>query len=308
MVLAAIINAVSSPFIIFGLFGAPALGMTGAALSTVLARFIIVVLAIWWLRRAGLFTLESRLLKDFLPCIRQVLRYGAPAFAAQLVAPVGGAIVTRLLADAGPEAVAGFAVGSRIESLALIPFFALQTGVTPFVGQNVGASKDARLTHAEMSYWGFAALWGTAAAILLVSFGEDLGFLFTDTPAIAAITDHYLEAIALGLWGAGLLTVAIGFLNPLGYPNIALTLNALRYLALYAGFAVLLVLGLGDAPVESVFRAAWSSYAGAGLVAALCVHILLKRPNRKDLTPAQPKALGLSAPQPQAADRENSFL
>jgi putative MATE family efflux protein len=308
MVLAAVINAVSSPFIIFGLLGAPALGMTGAALSTVFARLIITGLAFRWLERAGLITFRAEALRDFFPCIAQVLRYGAPAFAAQLVSPIGTATVTRLLSEAGPDAVAGFAVGSRIEALAIIPFFALQTGITPFIGQNVGAGEDPRLARAERSYWAFAALWGAAAALLMFAFGEDLGFLFTENPAIAAITDHYLEAIGLGIWGAGLLIVSIGIFNPLGYPNVALGMNALRFVVLYAGLATLLVTFAGMDPVHAVFRAAWISFAGAGIAAAIFVHFLLRRPNRKDLGQAAPTGLKLSRPQPQAADREKSFL
>ncbi|MCQ8185613.1 MATE family efflux transporter [Parvularcula maris] len=286
MVIAALINAVVSPFIIFGLFGFPALGMAGAATATIIARLVITAMAIAWLLRNELLTFSAETMRRFLPCIGQVLRYGAPAFFAQLVAPISSAIVTRLLASAGPETVAGFAVGARIESLALIPFFALQTGITPFVGQNVGAGNDARLRGAERNVWIFAGLWGGIGALILFCFGGALGGLFTEQAEIAAISDAYLETIAFGLWGAGLLAVGIGIFNPLGYPNLAMATNVLRYLGLYAGLALLGVLVLGREPQESVFAAASASYVIAGLASAALFHFLLTRPNRKDLAPA----------------------
>lgn len=283
MVLAALINAVVSPFIIFGLLGFPALGMAGAAIATIIARLVITVWALHWLFRARLVTFRTGLTDTFLPCIREVLRYGAPAFLAQLVSPVGSAIVTRLLAASGPEAVAGFAVGARIESLALIPFFALQTGITPFIGQNVGAGEDARLRLAERNIWGFALLWGSMGALLLTVFGESLAFLFTNDPVIAATCDAYLEAISFGFWGAGLLVVSIGVFNPLGYPSLAMGLSALRYVGIYAGGALAAVMVLGVGAERAVFSAASLSYVFSGLAAALFIRFLLTRPNRTDL-------------------------
>lgn len=297
MVLAAIINAVISPFIIFGLLGFPALGMAGAATATIIARLVICILAVAWLIRAELITWSLTVLKGFVPCILQVLRYGAPAFMAQLVSPIGSAIVTRLLSSSGPDAVAGFAVGARIEALALIPFFALQTGITPFIGQNVGAGEDARLRLAERNVWGFALIWGCVGAGILYAFGGSLAGLFSDKPEIVAVSDAYLEAIALGLWAAGLLFVGIGIFNPLGYPNVAMGMNGLRYVAAYAGLAALGVLVLGQSPVEAVFQAAWVSYVIAGLASAVLVHFLLQRPNRTDLKTTetrQPSAVGRS--------------
>ncbi|GGY42081.1 MATE family efflux transporter [Parvularcula lutaonensis] len=297
MVLAAVINAVVSPFIIFGLFGMPELGMAGAALATIIARLVITVMAFTWLARADLITASPSVLRSFLPCIAQVLRYGAPAFLAQLFSPIGSAIITRLLASSGPEAVAGFAVGARIEALVLIPFFALQTGITPFIGQNVGAHEDMRLRLAERNVWAFAALWGGVGAVVLFAFGGSLASLFTENAAIVAISDRYLEAISLGLWGAGLLFVAIGVFNPLGYPNVAMGMNALRCVVAYAGLATLGVMVFQQSPVEAVFRAAWLSYVIAGLASALLVRFLLQRPNRSDLktTPEkQPAAVGRS--------------
>ncbi|NNU15122.1 MATE family efflux transporter [Parvularcula sp. ZS-1/3] len=294
MVLAAVINAVISPFIIFGLFGLPALGMSGAAIATVTARLVITVMAIMWLFRESLIEVSASALKTFLPCTLQVLRYGAPAFFAQLSSPIAGAIVTRIIAESGPDAVAGFAVGARIEALVLIPFFALQTGVTPFIGQNVGADNTARLRQAEGSIWAFAGLWGAVGAAILFCFGGSLSGLFTDNPAIAATGDAYLEAIAFGLWGAGLLAVSIGVFNPLGYPNLALAANALRYVGFYAGGALVAVTAFGVSGQDAVFFAASLSYIGAGLAAAFLVRLLLERPNRKDLGP-------VSAPAPKVA-------
>ncbi|MEM1409333.1 MAG: MATE family efflux transporter, partial [Pseudomonadota bacterium] len=281
MVIAAALNAMISPLIIFGLWDFPALGMTGAALASVIARVTIMLLGVAWLVRADLLSIGSAALKQFFPCTAEVLKYGAPAFLAQLAGPVGGAIATRILASAGPEAVAGFAVGARIEALALIPFFALQTGVTPFIGQNLGAGKTDRLRCAERDVWRFALLWGGVGGLVLWCCGGTLSSAFTSDEAISTLSDHYLEAIALGLWGAGLLIAGIGIINPLGYPNVALATSALRFLGLYAGLALALFAGFGWSPTQAVFTAAGLSFAVSGLAASGIFHVLLSRADRK---------------------------
>jgi Na+-driven multidrug efflux pump len=54
-------------------------------------------------------------------------------------------LITAMIARYGPEAVAGFGVASRIESLVLVIFYALSSVIGPFVGQNLSAGKDRRI-------------------------------------------------------------------------------------------------------------------------------------------------------------------
>ena len=282
MIAAAIINAAASPLLVFGMFGLPELGMAGAAWATILARGIVAALAVAYLARQELIALEWSALRGFGGCVREVMSYGGPAFLAQLASPIGTGIVTRLLSDQGPETVGAFAVGARMEALALIPFFATQSGVAPLIGQNVGAGRIDRLRRTERALGAFAVGWGVLVGAALFAFGEDLGGLFTRDPAIAALTDHYLEVTAWGYVGAGLLFLAIGVFNPLGYPNLAMGLNVTRYLLLYAGLAALAASGALPwfSGTTGIFAAAPVSFTVAGVLSGGLVHALLDRPKR----------------------------
>lgn len=279
MVLGAGINAVVSPILIFGYLGAPEMGMAGAAWATILARAVIAVVCVIHLARLGLFRPSKRALRRFGICVREVSRFGAPAFLAQLVSPVASGIVTRLLSSEGPAAVAAFAIGARLEVLILVPFFALQVGIGPFIGQHVGAGATHRLGAAQRTVIGFSLLWGAAAGVILYAFGADLAALFSRDAETIALADRYLNYIALGIWGAGLMATSIGIFNPLGYPNVGMAISILRYLGLYAGLAVVLSGALPETlRISGIFAAAPLSYALAGLVGAALIPILLKRP------------------------------
>jgi putative MATE family efflux protein len=282
MLVAAGLNAIISPLLIFGMFGLPELGMAGAAWATIFARGVIAVLGVAYLMRLNLVVFSIEALRHFRECIAEILKFGFPAFLAQAVSPLAGGIITRLLSEQGPDAVAAYAVGARLETLALVPFFALQTGIGPFVGQNVGAGRVRRLRRAERVALVFCLGWGLFSGLVLFAFGESLAGLFTTDPVIVTLSDTYLGWVAFGLWGAGFMIASVGILNPLGYPLVGMLLSALRYLLLYAGGAALFVLWTDDAheAIEGIFIAAPLSYALTGLVAFVLITRLIVKPRR----------------------------
>lgn len=217
MVVAALINAAVSPVLIFGWLGVPEMGMAGAAWATILARLVIVVAAVYYLGfHEKVMEISWRSIKALPRHVGSILRFSVPATIAQLVSPLATAVIVRILASYGQDAVAGFTVGTRIETFLLIPFFSFQQGVGPFIGQNVGAKEPARLRQAERWIWRFALLWGVTAMILMVSFGGDIGAWFTDDPAIIAETDLFLAMTGAGFVFAGVFYAGLGVLNPLG--------------------------------------------------------------------------------------------
>ncbi len=279
MVVAAIINAVLSPLLIFGLLGFPEIGMGGAALATIIARGTIVLFALYYLGfRNNLMEVSWRAVKALPRHIKEIMRFALPAALAQLVIPLSTAVIVWLLAGYGQNAVAGFTVGARIETFTLIPFFAFQSGISPFIGQNVGANFPERLRAAEGWIWKFSAFWGLFSMGLLISFGGALGGLFTDDPDIIRLTDQYLFIASFGYILAGVFQAGIGVLNPLGYPLLGAGLSAFRYLGLYVGLAFLFSSGFVGNALEGptgVFLAAALAWIIAGSTTAWFIRKLL---------------------------------
>jgi len=61
---------------------------------------------------------------------------GLAAACARAINPAGMALVTAAVATIGDAAVAGFGAAARIQSVAMIPFLALASGMAPMVGQS----------------------------------------------------------------------------------------------------------------------------------------------------------------------------
>ncbi|WP_370339312.1 MATE family efflux transporter [Parvularcula marina] len=277
MIMAAAINAVISPFLVFGIWGAPDLGMAGAAWATIMARGVVFICSFVYLQREKLVEFTGHDFGIFRSSVAEITRFGAPAFFAQLVSPLSAAIGVRLLTLSSTDAVAAYTVGTRIESLMLVPFMALSSGIGPFTGQNIGAGKPHRLRSAQIKALIFSLGWGLVVFAILTAFGSQLAGLFSKEASIVGLADHYLSFIALGVWGAGFLHVSVGVANPLGYPNLGMTLSIIRHLLLFAGLSLVLILGFGTDPFQTVIMAGPAAYIVAGLFAALMTRRLIVR-------------------------------
>ena len=86
-----------------------------------------------------------------------------------VIVPLGATVVTAMIARFGPDAVAGFGVASRIESLMLVIYYAMSAIIGPFVGQNLSADSEQRILEALWLCTKFCIMSGLAIAALLAS-------------------------------------------------------------------------------------------------------------------------------------------
>ncbi len=146
LVLSAMLNIILDPLLIFGLLGFPRLELQGAAIASVVSNTVTFIAAIIVLYRG-----ERLILPGFFRFSgiwnswRRLLHISIPVTATNLLVPITMGVITALVASFGPEAVAGFGVASRIESVVFIMIFALQSSVGPFVGQNYGSRQFHRV-------------------------------------------------------------------------------------------------------------------------------------------------------------------
>lgn len=238
MVIAGLTNAVLDPVLIFGLGPIPAMGLRGAALATV-GSYSLAMIAAVYLLGVRLRMLSWPSLATLIPSWRRILKVGLPAAATFLIAPVATGVLTRLVASHGPEAVAGFGVGTRIESLALIPIGALSTAVTPFVAQNLGAGLCARIRSAMRVCVGAAGVVGLASALLLALGARPLGAVFNADSEVIAATAAYLWIVPISYAGLGAAQLMGSCFNALDRPLRATLLVTVRLVVLAVPLAIL---------------------------------------------------------------------
>jgi len=226
-----------SPLFIFGLMGAPELGLTGAAVGFVLARFVSLLMYLYiFIFRDQLFRFS---LQGFRTSCYDILHVGLPAIASNMIMPLSMGIITRLLAGHGALVVAGFGVASRIESMVMMVMFALSMSVAPFIGQNWGAGEFDRVKQALKLANSFALGWGAFAYIVLFFCAEPLIALINDDPGVLAAAGHYLLILPLAMGFMGLIAIATASFNALGKPMPPLIISATQMIAINLPLALL---------------------------------------------------------------------
>jgi len=197
MIAGAFLNIILDPILIFGVGPIPALGLNGAAIAALLARGAMFVGTIYFLvHRLDMVSFNRPDLDELKKSWRDILHVGLPAAGTNAIIPVAMTLITAMIARYGPDAVAGFGVASRIESLVLVIFYALSSVIGPFVGQNLSAGKESRIHESLRLTALFCMGSGLVIALLLAVTADALPTLFSQNPDV----QWYGETDARGLY------------------------------------------------------------------------------------------------------------
>lgn len=230
MTCVAVVNAILSPLLIFGLFGFPRLEMQGAALSTVLSYMISAVVALGILHyRERCVCLPALLRKAcWGRAVKALMVIAIPVALASTIIPVLGAILTAWFADYGAAAVAGFGVAVRLETFMLIPAMAVGSGIGPLAGQNWGAGHFDRLQEVIRKATWFCVMFGLLATIMMVLGARPIAALFTNDPVAFEFAILFMQIVPIGYIALFYVQTLGSILNAIGKPVQALALNAAK--------------------------------------------------------------------------------
>jgi Na+-driven multidrug efflux pump len=156
------------------------------------------------------------------------------------------AITTWMVAQHSAEAVAGFGVASRIESICLVVIMGISSIMGPFVGQNLGAKRYDRIVYGLKISIRFVCVWSLSIALLLGVFGDSITRAFTDDPLVQASATSYFIWVPITYAFLGIIMLVSSMSNGLGRPTPSLVMSFLRLVGLYLPLAFLLgdMLGL----------------------------------------------------------------
>lgn len=267
MTVAAVVNIVLDPILIFGWGIIPALELRGAALATVIARATTLVASLWVLHfRQQMLLWKIPKLSETWGCWKQILYVGLPAAGTNVINPISIGFITSLMASYGAETVAGFGIASRLESFAIITLMALSASIGPFVGQNWGAEKYSRVKQALRLSFVFCLVWGVLVTAVLGIAAPQLATIFDRNPEVIAVASLYLRLVPISYAGYGIILVSSSTFNALGKPIPPVIMTLMRMLVLYVPLAYLGSLLLG---VPGVFGAACLANLAVGIGAYL---------------------------------------
>lgn len=142
----AIINIIFDPILIFGLFGAPKMGIAGAAIATVFGQIFAFVMGMYFnITKNYEVTLHIKHLKPDFGIIKEIYKIAIPSIIMQSIGSVMSLAMNMVLATFSKTAVAVFGVYFKLQSFIFMPVFGLNNGVVPIAAYNYGAKNRDRL-------------------------------------------------------------------------------------------------------------------------------------------------------------------
>ena len=239
MMAGAALNVLLDPIFIFGLGPVPAMGLNGAATAALLARGSMFLGTIYFMvYRLDMVTFNKPDLAELKRSWRDILHVGLPAAGTNAIIPVAMTVITAMIARYGPEAVAGFGVASRIESLVLVIFYALSSVIGPFVGQNLSSGSESRIQEALRLCAVFCLASGLVIAALLGLSAGFLPTLFSQNPDVTNVTRLFLWLAPISYGAYGVVMVMNAAFNGLGKPMPAVYISATRMILMYLPLAI----------------------------------------------------------------------
>jgi len=222
-----LIHAVLVPFLIFGWWIFPRLGVSGAALTNVISQSLGLAIGLWFL-----FTGRTRLrltLRHFSldpNIIWRIVKIGIPASVSGVERTFTNLALMWVIAPFGTLAIAGHTVHQRIETILMMPSMAFGMASGVLAGQNLGAGQPER---AERTGWlavGFAEAIMITGSVVILIWAESIISFFSTNPGVVKIGSDFLRISTAGYLVFGFLLVLMQCLNGVGdtLPAMLITL------------------------------------------------------------------------------------
>jgi len=194
-----VVHVALCPFLVFGWWIFPRLGVGGAALSNVIYQVLGMLLGLWYL-----FSGRTRLrltLRNFRldpNMIWRIVKIGIPALVMGVQSNLGHLVLTWFMVPFGTFAIAAHSLVQRVEMILFLPSMGLGTGAGVLVGQNLGAGQPER---AERSGWlamGFVEGFMVASSVAILLWAENIIRIFSIEPGLVEIASIFLRIAVAG--------------------------------------------------------------------------------------------------------------
>ncbi|MDO5292374.1 MAG: MATE family efflux transporter [bacterium] len=208
--IACVINIVGD-LLLIGVFG---LGAAGAAIATVCAQAISVLISLGFILKKELpfeFSRHNiRLEKEY---VKKILLVGVPIATQEMLVQFSFLFIQVIVNKMGVTASAAVGVAEKVCVFLMLVASAYMQSISAFVAQNNGAGQYERSKKALFYGMGTAFVAGLTMGILAFFGGDKLAAIFSNEPAVISAAHDYLKAYAIDSLLTAILFCFIGYYN-----------------------------------------------------------------------------------------------
>lgn len=198
---AVVVNFIGNYILIFGKFGVPSLGCSGAAIATVISRFAELLMILFFaVSRKKDFPFFYGVFQDFsVPAslVKQMIVRGFPLVMNEILWSVGIAAITQCYSTRGIDALAAYNITSTITNLFIVFSIAMGDCISIMVGQKLGAGLLEEAVDTDRKLIVFSGLLSCGLGLLLVSSARVFPSFYNTSDEIRTVATTLLRIAGL---------------------------------------------------------------------------------------------------------------
>lgn len=243
LIISIIINIILAPVLITGAFGLfPRLGISGSALATVISQLLTTVFAFIYLAKKNVLLNLFKWKYEFdFSIVKKMFQIGVPVSVQMIINAFSAIIIISFVNKFGPDVIAAFGIGMRVDSFSYMPAMSLGSSVSAMVAQHIGAGKSEKIPSIMFN----AMLISLGVALLFYIpvnlFPGQIAQLFTGRASVGAALKTYFNIDSVTYFAFAAMFAIQGVIRGAG-DTIPLTIFAFISLIIFrAGIAWALI-------------------------------------------------------------------
>jgi putative MATE family efflux protein len=210
LILANVINLILDPCLIFGLGPFPEMGVAGSAVATTIGRSVGVAYQFYCLfQKSERFQMQARHLLPDSKLLAEMLKVSLPGMFQYAIGVSSWLLLSRIVAQSGAVATAGYTIAIRIIIFTILPSWGLGAAAATLMGQNLGAGKPERSERAAWLCGFYNMIFLGLVGFGFILYAEPLVRMFTNEATVVEVGKNALRIMSYGylLYAYGLVLV-----------------------------------------------------------------------------------------------------
>ena len=269
-VVGAVVNIILDPILIFGINGYLKLGVSGAAIATIIGQISACLLAILLFRKKSFLKLSLTTFKPNLQIIKNIYSIAIPSGVMTALPSILVTLLNGLLTTVNQSAIAFLGIYFKLQSFVYMPANGLIQGMRPLISYNFGAKHFERVKKIIKVSIIVTSVILCSGTLIFMTFPKFILSWFNATSSLLNIGIIGLRIFSICFIVSSVSIVISGTFESLGNGKYSLTISLLRQLIITVPLAHILLFLIG-------LNGVWLSFLIAEYIASIVSIILLKK-------------------------------
>ena len=200
-IVAVLVNLTGNYILIFGKLGAPALGVVGAAIATVLSRYVECLIVVIWThthkQRCPYISQVYSTARIPLELAKRIMMMGLPLLVNELLWAGGMTVLNQCYSVRGLEVVSAINISTAVSNLFFCAFISMGNTVAIMVGQLLGAGKLEQAVVEDRKLIAFAVALCAAVGVVMALLAPAIPQVYNTTDTVKRLAEELLFVIAV---------------------------------------------------------------------------------------------------------------